>query len=74
MVLPDAIQQALERRTELTDLREQVVLQKLNVVSAKSGYKPTVSGFCRLQLATIRSSPTPAIWLHEFTAGMSAGR
>jgi outer membrane protein TolC len=45
MVLPDAIQQALERRTELTDLREQIVLQKLNVVSAKSGYKPTVQAF-----------------------------
>jgi len=45
MALPDAIQQALERRTELQDLREQVVLQKLNIVSAKSGYKPTVQAF-----------------------------
>jgi len=45
MVLPDAIQQALERRTELTDLREQVVLQNLNIVNAKSGYKPTVQAF-----------------------------
>ena len=45
MILPDAIQQALERRTELTDLREQVVLQNLNIVNAKSGYKPTVQAF-----------------------------
>ena len=45
MALPDAIQQALERRTELQDLREQVELQKLNIVSAKSGYKPTVQAF-----------------------------
>jgi len=45
MSLPDAIQQALERRTELTDLREQVVLQNLNIVNAKSGYKPTVQAF-----------------------------
>ena len=45
MALPDAIQQALERRTELQDLRQQVELQKLNVVTAKSGYKPTVSAF-----------------------------
>ena len=45
MVLPDAIQQALERRTELQDLRQQVVLQKLNIVSAKSGYKPTIQAF-----------------------------
>ena len=45
MILPDAIQQALERRTELTDLREQVVLQNLNIVSAKSGYKPVIQAF-----------------------------
>ena len=45
MILPDAIQQALERRTELQDLREQVVLQNLNIVNAKSGYKPTVQAF-----------------------------
>jgi outer membrane protein TolC len=45
VILPDAIQQALERRTELQDLREQVQLQKLNIVSAKSGYKPTIQAF-----------------------------
>jgi len=45
MILPDAIQQALERRTELQDLRQQVILQKLNIVSAKSGYKPTIQAF-----------------------------
>ena len=45
MALPDAIQQALERRTELKDLREQVVLQKLNIVSAKSGYQPVIQAF-----------------------------
>ena len=45
MILPDAIQQALECRTELADLREQVVLQNLNIVNANSGYKPTVQAF-----------------------------
>jgi outer membrane protein TolC len=45
MILPDAIQQALDRRTELQDLREQVVLQNLNIVSAKSGYQPTIQAF-----------------------------
>ena len=45
MILPDAIQQALERRTELQDLRQQVILQKLNIVSAKSGYKPIIQAF-----------------------------
>jgi outer membrane protein TolC len=43
--LPDAIQQALERRTELKALREQVKLQQVNVVNAKAGYKPTISAF-----------------------------
>ena len=43
--LPDAIQQALTRRTELLALRKQVELQQLNIVNAKSGYKPTVQLF-----------------------------
>jgi outer membrane protein len=45
VVLPDAIQQALARRTELTALRQQVELQKLNIVNARSGYHPTVQAF-----------------------------
>jgi outer membrane protein TolC len=45
VVLPDAIQQALTRRTELVVLRKQVELQDLNIVNAKSGYKPTVQLF-----------------------------
>ena len=45
LALPDAIQQALDRRTELKALREDINLQDLNVVSAKSGYKPTVAAF-----------------------------
>jgi outer membrane protein TolC len=43
--LPDAIQQALTRRTELVALRKQVELNQLNIVNARSGYKPTVSVF-----------------------------
>jgi outer membrane protein TolC len=43
--LPDAIQQALTRRTELIALRKQVELQQLNIVNAKSGYKPTMQVF-----------------------------
>ena len=45
VVLPDAIQQALGRRTELLALRKQVELSDLNIVNAKAGYKPTVSLF-----------------------------
>ena len=43
--LPDAIQQAFTRRTELTALRKQVELNQLNIVNAKSGFKPTVQVF-----------------------------
>jgi outer membrane protein TolC len=43
--LPTAIQQALSRRTELVALRKTAELQQLNVVNAKSGYKPTVQVF-----------------------------
>ena len=43
--LPDAIQQALARRTELASLRKSVELQQLNIINAKSGYKPSVSVF-----------------------------
>ncbi len=43
--LPDAIQQALTRRSELAAAKKNVELQKLNIVNAKSGYKPTVDVF-----------------------------
>lgn len=41
--LPEVLQQALQKRTELEALRRTVDLQKLNVVSARSGYQPVVS-------------------------------
>jgi TolC family type I secretion outer membrane protein len=43
--LPDAIQQALTQRSELVSLKKNVELQKLNIVNAKSGYKPSVDVF-----------------------------
>ncbi|MGA3283738.1 MAG: TolC family protein [Verrucomicrobiota bacterium] len=43
--LPAAIQQALSRRTELITLRKTAELQRLNVVNAKAGYKPTIQAF-----------------------------
>jgi outer membrane protein TolC len=43
--LPAAIQQALSRRTELVALRKTAELQRLNVVNAKAGYKPSVQAF-----------------------------
>ena len=43
--LPEAIQQALARRTELTGLRKQVELQQLNIINARAGYKPVIKIF-----------------------------
>ena len=43
--LPEAIQQALTQRAELVTAKKNVDLQKLNIVNAKSGYKPSVNVF-----------------------------
>jgi outer membrane protein TolC len=43
--LPMAIQQALAQRTELVALRQTAELQRLSIVNAKAGYKPTVQVF-----------------------------
>jgi outer membrane protein TolC len=43
--LPSAIARAIETRSELVALRKTEELQKLNIVSARSGYLPTVQVF-----------------------------
>ena len=43
--LPEAIAQALERRTELQALERTEGLQRENVINAKAGYKPTIQAF-----------------------------
>ncbi len=43
--LPSAIANALQNRTELVALRKTEELQKLNIVNAQSGYKPTLQVF-----------------------------
>ncbi len=43
--LPSAIQQALEKRTELGALRKARQLQDENVINARAGYQPTVQAF-----------------------------
>ena len=45
IALPDAIQQALTKRTELGALKKGEQLQRENIVQAKSGYKPSLQGF-----------------------------
>ena len=43
--LPSAIARAIETRSELVALRKTADLQKLNIVNARSGYKPQVQVF-----------------------------
>lgn len=45
LVLPDAIQQALEKRSELKALRQEINLARVNKVNARAGYKPTIAAF-----------------------------
>jgi TolC family type I secretion outer membrane protein len=69
--LPDAIQQALTRRTELLVLRKQVELQQLNLVNARSGYKPTVQLFAGYNWYNAQF--TPPVELDHDIHGWNAG-
>ena len=69
--LPDAIQQALSRRTELTAARKTIELQQLNIVSAKSGYKPTVQLFAGYNW--FNAQFTPPVDLNHDINGWNAG-
>ena len=67
--LPDAIQDALTRRTELEALRQTVDLQKLNVVSAKSGYQPSVAAFAGYEWQSSQFSTSLDDQFHGWVAG-----
>jgi outer membrane protein TolC len=67
--LPDAIQQALGRRTELTALRKAEELQQLGIVNAKSGYKPTVQVFAGYNWLNSQFSTDPGTSLGGWNAG-----
>jgi outer membrane protein TolC len=69
--LPDAVEQALERRTELTALRQTVDLQKLNIVDARAGYQPTISVFAGYDW--FNSKFTPPVALNHDIHGWNAG-
>jgi len=69
--LPDAIQQALSRRTELAVLRKAEELQQLNIVNAKSGYKPTVQVFAGYNWYNAQF--TPPVTLEHDINGWNAG-
>jgi outer membrane protein TolC len=70
--LSDALQQALSRRTELTALRRGVELQDLNIVNAKSGYKPTVSVFAGYNWDNSQFSMNPGDEFNGWNAGAQA--
>ena len=69
--LPTAIQQALGRRTELVALRQTTELQRLGVVSAKAGYKPTVQVFAGYNW--YNAQYTPPIEITHDINGWNAG-
>ncbi len=67
--LPDAIQQALTQRSELIALRKDMELQNLNIVDAKSGYKPTVSAFAGYNWVNSEFSSDPSDEYNGWNAG-----
>jgi TolC family type I secretion outer membrane protein len=69
--LPDAIQSALTKRTELEAARRTVDLQKLNVTSARSVYQPAVSVFAGYDWFNAKF--TPPVDLGHDIHGWDAG-
>ncbi|HXR48794.1 MAG TPA: TolC family protein [Candidatus Limnocylindrales bacterium] len=69
--LPQAIEQALANRTELAALRKAEALQHENVVSARSGYKPTVQVFAGYNW--YNAQYTPPVDLEHDIHGWNAG-
>jgi outer membrane protein len=72
--LPSAIANAVENRSELVALRKTVDLQKLNIVSARSGYKPQLQVFAGYNWfnAQYAVSPPP-LELNQDFHGYDAG-
>ena len=69
--LPAAIEQALENRTELVAMRKAEELQRLNIINAKSGYKPTVQVFAGYNWYNAQF--TPPVELDHDIHGWNAG-
>jgi outer membrane protein len=69
--LPNALQQALEKRPELLALRKTEELQNLNITDASSGYKPNLSVFAGYTWFNAQFSP-PVDLTHDIN-GWNAG-
>jgi len=65
-------EQALGSRSELVALRKGEELQRLNVINAKAGYKPTVQLFAVMGGIT-RNTLRPLSWITIFMAGTRVG-
>ena len=69
--LPNALQQALEKRPELVALRKTEELQNLNITDASSGYKPNLSLFAGYTWNNAQFTP-PVDLTHDIN-GWNAG-
>jgi outer membrane protein len=67
--LPSAIEQALEKRTELVALRKTEELQELNIANTKAGYKPTVQVFAGYDWFNSQFTDDIGNDLHGWNAG-----
>ena len=70
--LPDALQQALEKRPELVALRKTEELQKLNITDAASGYQPNLELFAGYNWYN-KQYGTPSPGLDQYFDGWNAG-
>lgn len=77
--LPSAIARAIETRSELIALRKTEELQKLNIINARSGYKPQLQVFAGYNWFNAQyafagtSGGTPSLPLTEEFHGYNAG-
>jgi outer membrane protein len=78
--LSDALQQALNLRSELVALRKSEELQQLSITDASSGYKPSVQLFAgynwfnqQFSVPTASDPTPPTPGLNEYLDGWNAG-
>ena len=71
--LPEALQQALDKRPELAALRKTEELQNLNITDASSGYKPNVQLFAGYNWFNKQFGNPTTPGLNEYLDGWNAG-
>lgn len=72
--LPSAIANAIETRSELVALRKNVDLQRLNIINARSGYKPQLQVFAGYSWFNVQNAVAPPpLGLDQDLHGYNAG-